>query len=125
MGTELRTLDAGPERSFGALIQDVGASVDRLVRAELRMAVAEARAEVVAVGGAAMTLAVGAIVATLSAVFLLLAAVAGLTRVLPTWAAALVVGGAVGVVAIVLVTRAVSRLSGILAQRPTELERSP
>ncbi len=117
MATDFRLLDAGPRRSFGSLLLGVGSSVDRLVRAELRMAVAEARGELGALGAPTIMLGVGALVATLAAGFLLLGAAVALTAVMPPWAAALVVGGAVALVAVVLLARATSRLSLVGATR--------
>lgn len=120
MATNLRTADAGPERSFGTLIQDLGTSLDRLVRAELRLGIAEVRDEVGGLGAAATKLGVGAIAATLAVAFLLVGAVAALAQVLPLWAAALAVGGAVGLVALMLLARARGQLSEVLATMGTD-----
>lgn len=117
MATDLRLVDTGPARSFGSLLQGVGSSVDRLVRAELRLAVAEARGELGALGVPTIMLGVGALVATLAAGFLLLAAAIALTAVMPPWAAALAVGATVLVVAILILTSARSRLSRVAATR--------
>ncbi|HUG27432.1 MAG TPA: phage holin family protein [Gemmatimonadales bacterium] len=117
MATNLRLIEADADRSFGSLLQDVGSSVDRLVRAELQLAVAQARDELSAVGNAAMMLGAGALMATLAAGFLLLGGAIALTAVLPMWAAALVVGGIVAVVAIVLLARASSKFSALVEAR--------
>ncbi len=117
MATNLRLIEADADRSFGSLLQDVGSSVDRLVRAELQLAVAQARDELSAVGNAAMMLGAGALMATLAAGFLLLGGAIALTAVLPMWAAALVVGGIVAVVAIVLLARASSKFSTLVEAR--------
>ncbi len=117
MATNLRLAEVDSDRSFGSLLQDVGSSVDRLVRAELQLAVAEARDELSAVGTGAAMLGVGALVATLAAGFLLLGAVLALTAVMPPWAAALVVGGTVAMVAVVLLTRAKSHLAQLTASK--------
>lgn len=119
MATNLRLHDAEADRSFGSLLQDVGSSVDRLVRAELQLAVAEAREEVGAIATGAAMLGVGALVATLAAGFLLLGAVLALTTMMPPWAAALVVGATVAVVAIALLARAKSHLAQLAASKGT------
>lgn len=115
MATDLHRVDAGPVQSLGSLLQDLGSSVDRLVRAELRLAVAEARDELGALGTPTIMLGVGALAATLAAGFLLLGAAIALTAVLPPWAAALAVGATVAVVAVILLTRATSHLSQLAA----------
>lgn len=120
MATDIRTVNAGREPSFGTLIQDIGASLDRMLRAELRLAMAEVRGDVGGLGAAATRLWIGAIVATLAATFLLLGAVAGLMQVLPAWAAALAVGGATGVVALILLARARGQMSQVLATMRTD-----
>lgn len=125
VATNLRLVDADADRSFGSLLQDVGSSVDRLVRAELQLAVAEAREELGALGTSASMLAVGALVATLAAGFLLLGAAIALTAVMPPWAAALTVGAVVGVVAIILITRAKSSLAQLAATRSQDASENP
>lgn len=91
------------------MIGDIGAGVDRMVRAEFQMVVAEARGEATVVGNAALRLAAGALVATLAGAALLTGLIVGLTTRMPLWAASLLVGGVLGIVAIFLMSRAASR----------------
>ena len=51
-------MSAASERSFGAVVRDIGGNIDRIVRAELRMAIAEVQVGVRAAGGAALVLVV-------------------------------------------------------------------
>src|SRR6185437_13570818 len=81
----------GTARTFGAVLKDIGGNVDRLVRAELRYAIAQLRAEIGAAASASRIVAAGAVLAMFAAAFVLLAVMFALSRVMPGWLASLVV----------------------------------
>ena len=92
------------------MVRDIGGNVDRIVRAELRVAIAELRGWLeVASGGATLVL-LGVACATLASAFLLLGAMFALAHVMPTWAAALLVAVAVGAAAAVLIVIGLDRI---------------
>lgn len=98
-----RDRERSAERSIGAVVRDIGGNIDRIVRAELRIAIAELRTGLEAAGGAAVLILAGAACATLAAAFLLLGAMYALALVMPTWAAALVVALVVGALSAALI----------------------
>jgi len=108
-------MSADTDRSFGAVIRDIGGNVNRIIRAELRFAVAELRIGLTAAGAGAMLVLAGALCATLAAGFLLLGAMFALALVMPTWAAALIIALVVGSVAAVLLVKGRTRLVHPLA----------
>jgi hypothetical protein len=102
-------VSATDPRSFGAVVRDIGGNVDRIVRAELRVAIAEVRANLRAAGGALMLLAGAAICASMALLFLLQGLQLALARVMPPWLASLAVAVLVGVVAVSLLLIARAR----------------
>jgi hypothetical protein len=92
---ELETLST-PE-----LVRRVVAEAAELGKAQLDLAVAEARADLRSELDAAEGLGVSAVAAICCANLLLVAAVFALSRWLPGWAAGLAVGGVVGLAAVV------------------------
>lgn len=98
-----RTKERSKERSLGAVVRDIGGNVDRIVRAELRFAIAELRAGLEAAGAGAMLILAGVACATLAAAFLLLGIMAALALVMPAWLAALLVAIAAGGAAAALI----------------------
>ena len=103
-------MSATDPRSFGAVVRDIGGNVDRIVRAELRVAIAEVRAGVRAAGGAILLMAGAAVCATLALLFLLLGAQLALALVMPPWLACIVVAVLIGGVAALLTLAARARL---------------
>jgi len=93
----------GTARTFGAVLKDIGGNVDRLVRAELRYAIAQLRAEIGAAASASRIVAAGAVLAMFAAAFVLLAVMFALSRVMPGWLASLVVAAVAGAAAVVLI----------------------
>ncbi|WP_142001665.1 phage holin family protein [Amycolatopsis cihanbeyliensis] len=89
----------GEERSTAKLVQDLSEQLSRLVRDELWLATAELKSKGRRAGaGAGLTGAAG-ITALLGGATLVAAAVLALALVLPGWAAALIVGGGLLLVA--------------------------
>jgi hypothetical protein len=113
------------ERSFGTVIRDIGGNVDRIVRAEMRMAVAEFRDGLQAAGDASRLLVAGVALATLAAGFALLSGMLVLTRLVPMWAAALVVASVTGVAAAFLLFAGHSRIASRLAPKLQETASPP
>ena len=83
------------------LVKEVVREVGQLARTQVELAATEARADLRAGMGAFEALGVAAVAALLAVNLLLATAVLALARVLPGWAAGLVVSGGVAVVAVV------------------------
>lgn len=100
------------DRSIAQLIQDMSEQMRRLVRDELRLATEELKEKGKRAGiGAGLTGFAG-IAAFFGAAVLVAAAVLGLALVLPGWAAALIIGGAllvIGGIAALLGTKQIKR----------------
>ena len=88
-------------RSIPEILKDVLTNIQDIVRAEVRLAKAELGEELIKARSAGLLIGVGAVAAIFSALFILLACVYVLGRVMPNWAAALIVAAAVGVAAAV------------------------
>jgi hypothetical protein len=88
-------------RSIPEIVKDVLTNIQDIVRAEVRLAKAELGEELSSARTGGLLIGVGAVAAILSGQFLLLACVYALGRVMPNWAAALIVAAAVGVAAVV------------------------
>ncbi|MGD9740133.1 MAG: phage holin family protein [Bauldia sp.] len=106
--------DARADRSDGSithllkyLVQQVGT----LFRQEIALARAEVSETAGHLTSAIVMLVVGAILGLSALIVLLFAAVYGIAEALPLWASALVVGGVVAIVALILVMVGKSRFS--------------
>ncbi len=82
------------ERSVAQLVNDLSEQTSRLVRDELTIALAEVKAKGKRVGLGAGLAGAGGLFALFGLAVLVVAAVLALALVLPAWAAALIVGGA-------------------------------
>src|SRR5690348_8779266 len=91
-------------RSFAGVIQDIIQNVQDIVRSEVRLAKAEITNESKKAARAGAVLAAGAVLGLYALGFLLLAAVYGLSLALPAWAAALIVGAVIAVIAAIMIT---------------------
>jgi hypothetical protein len=91
----------GKELSTTELVKEVVREVGQLARTQVELAATEARADLRAGLGSFEALGVAAVAALMTVNLLLATAVIGLARVLPAWAAGLVVSGAVAAVAVV------------------------
>ena len=76
-------------RSIPEILHDVLANIQDIVRAEVRLAKAELGDELSRARSGGLLIGVGAVAAIFSALFLLLACVYALSRVMPNWAAAI------------------------------------
>ena len=106
-------------RSIPEILHDVLANIQDIVRAEVRLAKAELGEELNAARSGGLLIGAGAVAAIFSALFLLLACVYALGRVMPDWAAALLVAAAVGVAAAVTLGLGLKRLKTIHAAPET------
>jgi hypothetical protein len=87
------------DRPISSVLSDIVGNLQRMVRAEFRLAKSEVTEELGKARSAGLWLGAGAVMLILSVAFALLAAVYALTLVLPAWAAALIVAAATGLIA--------------------------
>jgi len=90
------------DRSVAQVLADVIKNLQDILSAEIRLAQAQARAELRTYRPAAVLIMVGVLGGLLSVLFLLLAAGAALALVMPAWAAALIVAVATAVASVSL-----------------------
>jgi len=107
------------DRSIASILGDIADHVERIVRAEFRLARIELRDELRRLERASMLLAVGLVVATLAMAFVLLAIVYALSTVMTPSAAALLVGVVTAAGSIACVTAGYKRLNGITLPKTT------
>jgi len=114
--SELRRDNVEPfpprERSIGALFSDLARDTSLLIRQEIALAKAEIANGVSNLGLGIGKVAAGALVAFVGFVFLCLAGVYGLSKVVEPWLAALIVGGVVIALGAALAFIGKGKLSG-------------
>jgi uncharacterized membrane protein YqjE len=110
---------ASGERTIFTVVRDVVDNLQDIIRSEVRLAKAELREELTRARSAALLFGVGIVAATFSILFVLLASVYALSRVLPAWAAALVVAAAVAVVAVITLPAGMKRFKSVEAAPKT------
>ena len=98
------------ERSVGELFAELAKESSTLVRQEVQLAKVEITQKAARVGKNVGYLAVGGAVAYAALLALMAAAIIALANVMPWWASALVVAVIVGIVAAVLIMKALSAL---------------
>jgi len=101
------------ERSVTSVLQDIVRNIQEIIRSEVRLAKTEIREETLKVKPAAIMVGMGALCGVFAAFFLLLAAVYGLTRLMPDWAAALTVAFVVAIVAAIALTAGSQRFKQV------------
>ena len=106
-------------RSIPEILKDVLTNIQDIVRAEVRLAKAELGDELSRARSGGLLIGVGAVAAIFSALFVLLACMYALGRVMPNWAAALIVAAAVGVAAAVTLALGLKRFKTIQAAPKT------
>ena len=99
------------ERSLGALFSDLARDTSLLIRQEIALAKAEITSGVSNLGMGIGMLMAGALVAFVGFIFLCLAGVYGLSKVVEPWLAALIVGGVVLALGAILVFVGKGKLS--------------
>lgn len=100
----------GGDRSMVGLLRDLTENVSGLVRDELNLARAEASEKMDQVVNAVIALAGGFLLAFAALIVLLEALVLGLSNHMADWIAALIVGGAVALIALATVIKGKSNL---------------
>jgi len=91
-------------RSMAEVLQDIVANIQEIVRSEFRLAKVEIQEETRKISRSSMPLGIGILLAFYALGFLLLAAVHGLALVVGAWLAALIVGVAVLIISLALVS---------------------
>ena len=113
-----------PKRSLFTLIASLPTLLVDLVRGELE-ALKNEILEKVKKAGIGLSLLVGAgVFAFFATLVLIAAAVLGLATVLPAWAAALIIGGAILLLAVILALAGVASLKKGIPPAPTETIKS-
>jgi len=100
-------------RSMAEVLQDIVANIQEIFRSEFRLAKAEIHEETTKFARSSVPLAIGVILALYALGFILLAAVHGLALVVDSWLAALIVGVAVLVISLTLVSIGRKRLKQV------------
>ena len=101
------------ERTIADVLGDIVGNIQQIVRAEMRLAKAELRDDLVKVKSAAVLFACGAIAGVVGIAFIFLAMVYALATVVAPWAAALIVGAGAAVIAGVCVLTAGKTLKDV------------
>jgi drug/metabolite transporter (DMT)-like permease len=98
------------ERSLGDLFSELATETSTLVRQEVALAQTELTQKATRVGKNVGFLVVGGAVAYAALLAVIAAVIIGLSYFIPAWAAALIVGVVIGIVAFVLISSALSAL---------------
>jgi hypothetical protein len=99
------------EAPLTSLLRNLINEVSELVRQELRLAQVEASQKISRAQHGVIAMAAGMLLAFCALLILLQAAVVALAEIMPAWAASLIVGGAVAILAFVLIRQGQSSLS--------------
>ena len=100
-------------RSLGDVFQDIVANVQEIIRSEFRLARAEVKEEAAKAGKSSIPLATGLLFGFYALGLILLGSVYALELVVAPWMAALIVGVAVLVVAMILISVGRKRLKEV------------
>jgi len=114
----------GPDASAGELVKHLSEQVSRLIRDELKLAEYEMTRKAKRMGRGAGMFGGSGLVALYGIGCLLAAAIIGLASVLPAWAAALIVGGALLVIAGVAALMGKSQVSKAVPPMPEQTVQS-
>jgi uncharacterized membrane protein YqjE len=101
------------DRSVSDVLQDIIRNIQDIVRSEVRLAKTEVREEVSKARDASVLIGVGALSGTFSAFFVLFSIVYALSRVVPDWAAALIVGVVLAIAAGILLSKGAARFKHV------------
>ncbi len=107
---DARRPPAEDHRSVAQLLADLLRNLQDILGAEIRLAQARAREELRAYRPTATLIVVGVLGGIMSVLFVLLAAAAALSLVVPVWAAALIVAAGMAVVCAIFLAIGVGRL---------------
>ena len=98
------------ERSISDVLTDIVRNIQDIVRSEIRLAKTEVAEDWQKVRAGGVLLGIGAVLGAYGAFFVLLCVVNVLSQVMPSWAAALVVGVVLAVLAVVLISSGSAKL---------------
>lgn len=101
---------AKEEQSLGTLFSELASETSLLVRQEVTLAKTELAVKATSVGKNVGFLAVGGLVGYTAVLSIVAAVIIGLANFIPAWAAALIVGVIVGIIAAVLIMAALKSL---------------
>jgi len=104
---------AAGDRSLSGVLQDIIRNVQEIVRSEVRLAKTEILEEAAKAKSSTLLLGAGAVTAIFAMFFFLLMIVYALALVVPSWAAALIVGAALAMAASLILRAGVSRFKHI------------
>jgi uncharacterized membrane protein YqjE len=104
------------DRSLSDVLQDILRNVQEIVRSEVRLAKTEIREEAGKAKFSAVLIGAGAVTAIFAILFLLFMIVYALALFMPSWAAALIVGAALAILATLMLMGGIRRFKQI---RPT------
>src|SRR5689334_6196871 len=101
------------DRSVSELLQDIVANVQQIIRSEVLLAKTEVKEEALQASKAARYLGIGGAAALYGVGFLLLFCVYALATAIAAWAAALIVGIVLSIIAAVLLKIGVTRIKQV------------
>ncbi len=101
---------AKEEQSLGTLFSELASETSLLVRQEVALAKTELTQKASKVGKNVGFIAVGGLIGYTALLAFIAAAIIGLASFVPAWAAALIVGAVVGVIALVMIFSALNAL---------------
>ena len=107
------------DRPISALLHDIVGNIQDIIRSELRMARTELGEQLGKSRSAAILLGVGVLLLSFSVLFVLLAIVYALSLVIAGWAAALIVGAAVGLFAALCCSLGIRKFKALRAAPKT------
>jgi len=114
------SLQGSRERPMSEVLRDIIGNVQEMVRSEVRLAKVEVREEASKTARAGAMLAAGAIMAVIAGVFVLVCVAQLLDLVMPDWAAALVLALALGIPAMILISKGRDRLKVPMPEKTME-----
>jgi uncharacterized membrane protein YqjE len=103
--------------SWSALFQGIASNIQEIVRSEIRLAKTEAKEEAQALGKAGVSLGAGLMIGMYAAGFIFLCVMFALALAVPWWAAALIVGILLGIVALALIGGGLKKLRAASQKR--------
>jgi hypothetical protein len=102
-------------RSVPEVLQDIVGNIQEIIRSEFRLAKAEVKQEAAKAKAPVVMSIVGGAIGMYAIGFLLLTAMLAMATVMTMWLAALIVGAALAVISIAMITKATARLKHVNA----------
>ena len=109
-GPHRTAFGGGSDASIGTLLGNLLSDTNRLVKDEIRLAKAEVGQKANQAKSGAVSLAIGGALLLLGAIYLIQAIIYALALVMPGWLAALIVGGLIAIVGLVMLKKGQSQL---------------